>query len=65
MGHHQQSRKANVGLYSGCDYPYTNLVCVLFGPAIPTSSFNFIVFYTCINNMYNIAQHSVHVISSL
>ena len=25
----------------------TNLVCVLFDPAIPTSSFNFIVFYTC------------------
>ena len=25
----------------------TNLVCVLFEPAIPTLSFNFIVFYTC------------------
>ena len=25
----------------------TNLVCVLFDPAIPTSSFNYIVFYTC------------------
>ena len=25
----------------------TNLVCVLFGPPIPTLSFNFIVFYTC------------------
>ena len=24
-----------------------NLVCVLFDPAIPTSSFDFIVFYTC------------------
>ena len=23
----------------------TNLICVLFDPAIPTSSFNFIVFY--------------------
>ena len=26
----------------------TNLVCILFGPPIPTSPFNFIVFYTCI-----------------
>ena len=25
----------------------TNLVCVLFDPAIPTSSFNYIVFYAC------------------
>ena len=24
-----------------------NLVCILFGPTIPTSPFNFIVFYTC------------------
>ena len=28
--------KSSVGLYSGCD----NLICVLFDPAIPTSSFN-------------------------
>ena len=28
--------------------PTTNLVCVLFDPVIPTSSFNFIVFfYSC------------------
>ena len=26
----------------------TNLVCTLFGPPIPTSPFNFIVFCTCI-----------------
>ena len=26
----------------------TNLVCVLFDPVITTSSFNYIVFYTCI-----------------
>ena len=26
----------------------TNLVCILFGPPIPTSPFNFIVFYTCV-----------------
>ena len=26
--------------------PTTNLVCVLFDPVIPTSSFNFIVFYS-------------------
>ena len=25
----------------------TNFVCILFGPPIPTSPFNFIVFYTC------------------
>ena len=25
----------------------TNLVCILFSPPIPTSPFNFIVFYTC------------------
>ena len=36
-------------MYSRC-LCLTNLVCVLFDPAIPTSSFNFIVFYTC-NNM--------------
>ncbi len=35
------TQKASVGMYSECDYPQ-NLVCVLFGPAIPTSSFNFI-----------------------
>ena len=30
-------------MYSGCDYPYkSSLVCVLFDPAIPTSSFSFI-----------------------
>ena len=45
--------------------PTTNLVCVLFDPVIPTSSFNFIVFlflciyvsmyvcmYVCMYNMY-------------
>ena len=37
--------KASVGMYSRC-LCLTNLVCVLFDPAIPTSSFNFIVFYT-------------------
>ena len=37
----ETERKASVVLYSGCDYPY-NLVCVLFGTTIPTSSFNFI-----------------------
>ena len=39
-------QKASVGMYSRCLF-LTNLVCVLFDPAIPTSSFNFIVFYTC------------------
>ena len=42
-------QKASVGMYSRC-LSLTNLVCVLFDPAIPTSSFNFIVtmfFYTC------------------
>ena len=33
-------------MYSGYDYPYKiNLVCVLFGTAIPTSSFNFILLF--------------------
>ena len=36
-------QKASVGMYSRC-LCLTNLVCVLFDPAIPTSSFNFIVF---------------------
>ena len=36
-------QKASVGIYSRC-LCLTNLVCVLFDPAIPTSSFNFIVF---------------------
>ena len=37
------TQKASVGMYSGCDYLFpTNLVCILFGIAIPTSSFNFI-----------------------
>ena len=39
-------QKASVGMYSRC-LCLTNLVCVLFDPAIPTLSFNFIVFYTC------------------
>ena len=55
MGHHRQvhdKRKASVGMYSGCDYP-TNLVFVYIDPAIPTSSFNYIVFYAC-----NIIYHS-------
>ena len=39
------TQKASVGMYSGHAYPY-NLVCVLFDPAIPTSSFN--CFYTCV-----------------
>jgi hypothetical protein len=29
-------------MYSGCVIILTNLVCVLIGPAIPTSSFHFI-----------------------
>ena len=33
------ARKASVGMYGGCDYPY-NLVCVLFGT---TSSFNYFI----------------------
>ena len=36
-----------------------NLVCVLFDPAIPTSSFNFIVFYTC--NIWIASVHLVYV----
>ena len=36
-------QKASVGMYSRC-LSLTNLVRVLFDPAIPTSSFNFIVF---------------------
>ena len=39
-------QKASVGMYSRC-LCLINLVCVLFDPAIPASSFNFIVFYTC------------------
>ena len=39
-------QKASVGMYSRC-LCLISLVCVLFDPAIPTSSFNFIVFYTC------------------
>ena len=38
----------------------TNLVCVLFDPAIPTSSFNFIVFYTCIYTRMVGGAHCVH-----
>jgi hypothetical protein len=39
------TQKASVGIYSIVDVIIpTNLVNVLFGPAIPTSSFNFIVF---------------------
>ena len=34
----------------------TNLVCVLFDPAIPTSSFNYIVFYACFYNNINVYQ---------
>jgi hypothetical protein len=34
------TKKASIGIYSGCDYIPTNLVCVFFGPPIPTSSFN-------------------------
>ena len=37
-------QKASVGMYSRC-LSLTNLVCVLFDPIIPTSSFNFIVLY--------------------
>ena len=42
------TQKASVGMYnSGCDY-LLSLVCVLFGIAVPTSSFNlFNCFYTC------------------
>ena len=38
--------KASVGMYSGCDYLLSlkNLVCVLYGIAIPTSTFNFILY---------------------
>ena len=36
-------QKASVGMNSRC-LGLTNLVCVLSDPAIPTSSFNFIVF---------------------
>ena len=36
-------------MYSRC-LSLTNLVCVLFDPAIPTSSFNFIVFILVIHN---------------
>ena len=39
------SRKASIGMYSGYDklsWLHCNLVCVLFDPAIITSSFNFI-----------------------
>ena len=53
MGHHRQvhdKRKASVGMYSGCDYPYKSCLCT-FDPAIPTSSFNYIVFYACYNNI--------------
>ena len=35
------TRKGSVGIYSGYDDLY-NIVCVLFDPAIPISSFNFI-----------------------
>ena len=35
-------------MYSGCDYVIpTNLVCVLVGIAIPTSSFNLFHLYLC------------------
>ena len=36
-------QKASVGMYSRC-LCLTNLVCVLFDPAIPTSSFNLLFF---------------------
>ena len=36
------TRKASVGMYSGYDSYIYNPVCLLFGTAIPTSSFNFI-----------------------
>ena len=40
--------KASVGMYSGCDFPYKSCLCTdFFYPAIPTSPFDFIVFYTC------------------
>ena len=34
-------------VYNIMTIPTTNLVCVLFDPVIPTSFFNFIVFYSC------------------
>ena len=37
----------------------TNLVCVLFDPFIPTSSFNFIVFYTCYNVIIALSLNDV------
>ena len=49
MGHHQQAYDNQKKQVQGCKVNViitTNLICVLFEPAIPTSSFNFIVFYT-------------------
>ena len=52
MNHRQQAygshnrKKQALGCIVDMIIP-TNLVCILFGPPIPTSPFNFIVFYTC------------------
>ena len=38
-------------------YPYTNLVCILFGIAIPTSSLNFIqLFFILVSALFFIAN---------
>ena len=46
MGHHQLAHDSREKQAQGCMVDViipTNLVCVLFDPAIPTSSFNYIV----------------------
>ena len=52
MNHRQQAHDNREKQASGCIVNViipTDLAYVLFGPPIPISSFNFIVFYTCQN----------------
>ena len=54
MDHCQQAHDNREKQVQGCVVDViipTNLVCVLFGPPIPISSFSFIVFYTCNNKV--------------
>ena len=52
QAHDIKSRKASVGMHSGRDYPYKSCHYVLFGPPIPTSSFNFILIQYEIGGIY-------------
>ena len=57
------SRKASIGMYSWYDklsWLHCNLVCVLFDPAILTSSFNFIQLFF----IFVYKRYIIHVLSS-